>query len=127
MRVQNALPDILAVVQVALEGAISSANAQAALARGNLPQVSTPVLVVAATADMQLHADPAQHMPAPRVAFRGLQAYCLKFYLWLHVVMHQGDLIPWTVGQQFQDADFPRLSGARIVRIAVHPSVTRAG
>jgi N-acetyltransferase 10 len=43
------------------------------------------------------------------------------------VVMQQGDLIPWTVGQQFQDADFPRLSGARIVRIAVHPSVTRAG
>ncbi len=42
--------------------------------------------------------------------------------LWL-----QGDLIPWTVGQQFQDADFPRLSGARIVRIAVHPSLTRAG
>lgn len=32
-----------------------------------------------------------------------------------------GDLIPWTVGQQYQDADFPRLSGARIVRIATHP------
>ena len=43
--VQNALPDILAVVQVALEGAISSANAQAALARGNLPQVSAPALL----------------------------------------------------------------------------------
>lgn len=24
----------------------------------------------------------------------------------------QGDLIPWTIGQQFQDADFPSLSGA---------------
>ena len=48
-------------------------------------------------------------------------------HLKLHVVLQQGDLIPWTVGQQFQDADFPRLSGARIVRIAVHPSVTRAG
>jgi GNAT acetyltransferase 2 len=57
--VQNALPDILAVVQVALEGAISSANAQAALARGNLPQVSTPQLAVVGTVDMQLHADPA--------------------------------------------------------------------
>lgn len=32
-----------------------------------------------------------------------------------------GDLIPWTVGQQYQDYDFPRLSGARIVRIATHP------
>lgn len=45
----------------------------------------------------------------------------------LLALLPQGDLIPWTVGQQFQDADFPRLSGARIVRIAVHPSVTRAG
>lgn len=32
-----------------------------------------------------------------------------------------GDLIPWTVAQQFQDPDFPMLSGARIVRIATHP------
>lgn len=32
-----------------------------------------------------------------------------------------GDLIPWTVSQQFQDDDFARLSGARIVRIATHP------
>lgn len=32
-----------------------------------------------------------------------------------------GDLIPWTIGQQYQDPDFPRLSGARIVRIATHP------
>ena len=39
----------------------------------------------------------------------------------------QGDLIPWTVGQQFQDPDFPNLSGARIVRIATHPELTRAG
>jgi len=38
-----------------------------------------------------------------------------------------GDLIPWTIGQQFQDNDFPRLSGARVVRIAVHPELTRAG
>ena len=39
----------------------------------------------------------------------------------------QGDLIPWTIGQQFQDPDFPSLSGARVVRIAVHPDVSRAG
>jgi hypothetical protein len=39
----------------------------------------------------------------------------------------QGDLIPWTVGQQFQDAEFPSLSGARVVRIAVHPELPRAG
>ncbi|PNW85567.1 hypothetical protein CHLRE_03g192850v5 [Chlamydomonas reinhardtii] len=39
----------------------------------------------------------------------------------------QGDLIPWTVSQQFQDADFPALSGGRVVRIAVHPELGRAG
>lgn len=32
-----------------------------------------------------------------------------------------GDLIPWTIGQQYQDPDFPQLNGARIVRIATHP------
>lgn len=32
-----------------------------------------------------------------------------------------GDLIPWTVAQQYQDQDFPSLSGARVVRIATHP------
>ena len=36
---QNALPDVLAVVQVALEGAISKRSAQASLAAGQLPQV----------------------------------------------------------------------------------------
>ncbi|KAL4195527.1 hypothetical protein AMTRI_Chr05g73770 [Amborella trichopoda] len=38
-----------------------------------------------------------------------------------------GDQIPWKVSEQFQDKGFPSLSGARIVRIAVHPSVLRAG
>ncbi|XP_011136777.1 RNA cytidine acetyltransferase [Harpegnathos saltator] len=32
-----------------------------------------------------------------------------------------GDLIPWTIAQQYQDEDFPLLAGARIVRIATHP------
>ncbi len=38
-----------------------------------------------------------------------------------------GDLIPWTLSQQFQDNDFPQLSGARIVRIATHPDLQRMG
>jgi N-acetyltransferase 10 len=38
-----------------------------------------------------------------------------------------GDLIPWTVSTQFQDDEFGSLSGARIVRIATHPDVTRMG
>lgn len=38
-----------------------------------------------------------------------------------------GDLIPWTISQQFQDDKFPQLSGARIVRIATHPDFQGVG
>ncbi|KAL5703564.1 hypothetical protein ACHQM5_022097 [Ranunculus cassubicifolius] len=38
-----------------------------------------------------------------------------------------GDQIPWKFCEQFQDTVFPSLSGARIVRIAVHPSAMRLG
>lgn len=38
-----------------------------------------------------------------------------------------GDLLPWTVSTQFQDADFAALSGGRIVRIATHPDLCRMG
>lgn len=38
-----------------------------------------------------------------------------------------GDLIPWTVCQQFQDANFGELSGVRIVRIATHPDFQSMG
>jgi N-acetyltransferase 10 len=38
-----------------------------------------------------------------------------------------GDLIPWTMSQQFQDTEFGALSGARIVRIATHPDLNRMG
>ena len=38
-----------------------------------------------------------------------------------------GDLIPWTIGQQFQENSFPSLSGVRIVRIAVHPNYQGMG
>jgi len=72
----NSLPDILAVVQVALEGKISRKAVEAQLARG--------------------------HRSA-------------------------GDLIPWTISQQFGDSNFAQLSGARIVRVAVHPSVQGMG
>jgi N-acetyltransferase 10 len=34
-----------------------------------------------------------------------------------------GDMIPWTVSQYFLDNDFAQLSGARIIRLAVHPDV----
>ena len=38
-----------------------------------------------------------------------------------------GDLIPWTVCQQFQDANFGELSGVRVVRIATHPDFQSMG
>ena len=38
-----------------------------------------------------------------------------------------GDLIPWTVSEQFRQYDFGELSGARVVRIATHPDFQRAG
>jgi N-acetyltransferase 10 len=36
-----------------------------------------------------------------------------------------GDLIPWTISQQFNDSEFGGLSGARIVRIATHPGTQK--
>ena len=33
-----------------------------------------------------------------------------------------GDLIPWTIANQYQDQEFPKLSGARIIRIATNPN-----
>jgi len=36
-----------------------------------------------------------------------------------------GDQIPWKFCEQFRDTVFPALSGARIVRIATHPSAMR--
>ncbi|KAK7247503.1 hypothetical protein RIF29_42386 [Crotalaria pallida] len=38
-----------------------------------------------------------------------------------------GDQIPWKLSEQFRDTVFPSLSGARIVRIATHPSAMRLG
>jgi N-acetyltransferase 10 len=38
-----------------------------------------------------------------------------------------GDLIPWNIREQFQDSEFPKLAGARIVRIATHSMVQKMG
>ena len=38
-----------------------------------------------------------------------------------------GDLIPWTISQQYGDLEFPGLSGARVVRVATHPDVQNMG
>ncbi|KAF4656300.1 N-acetyltransferase 10 [Perkinsus chesapeaki] len=38
-----------------------------------------------------------------------------------------GDMIPWTLGQQYPDSGFGSLAGVRVVRIACHPSLQRKG
>ncbi len=38
-----------------------------------------------------------------------------------------GDLIPWTISENYQDNEFPNLIGVRIVRIATHPDAMRMG
>ena len=38
-----------------------------------------------------------------------------------------GYLIPWTVAEQFQDQNFVRLNGVRVVRIATHPNAAGKG
>uniref|UniRef100_M3ZYS7 RNA cytidine acetyltransferase n=1 Tax=Xiphophorus maculatus TaxID=8083 RepID=M3ZYS7_XIPMA len=73
---QNSLPEVLAVVQVCLEGEISRQSILNSLSRGKKAS---------------------------------------------------GDLIPWTVSEQFQDADFGSLSGGRVVRIAVNPDYQGMG
>ena len=73
---QTKLPEILAVIQVALEGKISKNAISKAKIAGEKPA---------------------------------------------------GDLIPWKINEQFQDENFPLLSGARIVRIAVHPDFQGQG
>ncbi|XP_049294329.1 RNA cytidine acetyltransferase [Anopheles funestus] len=73
---KNQLPEILVVIQVCLEGEISSRTMQNSLVRG---------------------------------------------------MKASGDLIPWNIAEQFGDHEFPKLSGARIVRIATHPNYQRMG
>jgi N-acetyltransferase 10 len=38
-----------------------------------------------------------------------------------------GDLVPWTLAEQFLDQDIFNIMGARIVRIATHPGATKLG
>lgn len=38
-----------------------------------------------------------------------------------------GDLIPWTISEQFQDESFASLSGIRVVRVATHPNAQGRG
>ena len=90
---ETSLPDILAVVQVALEGNINKKTVEAQLGRGK------------------------------REA-GGEIVYCLPIRQSTRYISNSSlrslvDMIPWTVSQQFGDAEFAKMSGARIVRLAV--------
>lgn len=38
-----------------------------------------------------------------------------------------GDLIPWNIREQYQDNEFPKLAGGRVVRIATHSKAVKMG
>nr|XP_042907106.1 RNA cytidine acetyltransferase [Parasteatoda tepidariorum] len=40
---------------------------------------------------------------------------------------YEGDIIPWSISQEYSEEDFPALSGARIVKIATHPDYQNRG
>lgn len=73
---KDALPNILVVIQVCLEGQLSSKTVSDSLTRGKKAS---------------------------------------------------GDLIPWNISEQFNDREFPKLAGGRIVRIATHPNYQKMG
>lgn len=69
--------------------------------------------------------DDETHLPEPLVVLQ----VALEGNISKQVIMDSlnrgmragGDMIPWTISQQFQENKFANLSGARIVRIATHP------
>jgi N-acetyltransferase 10 len=71
---KDVLPEVLVVIQISLEGQISSQSVEESLSRGQKAA---------------------------------------------------GDLIPWNISEQYGDREFPKLCGARIVRIATHPNYQR--
>ena len=69
--------------------------------------------------------DDETHLPEPLVVLQ----VALEGSISKQVIMDNlnrgiragGDMIPWTISQQFQEDKFASLSGARVVRIATHP------
>lgn len=69
--------------------------------------------------------DDETHLPEPLVVLQ----VALEGNISKQVIMDSlgrgiragGDMIPWTISQQFQENKFASLSGARVIRIATHP------
>ncbi|ELP90547.1 hypothetical protein EIN_019460 [Entamoeba invadens IP1] len=66
-------------------------------------------------------------LAAVQLAFEGKIARKKVSKSWCHGKKEAGDLIPWTLTQQFLDDEFAGLTGARVVRICTHPDVTSMG
>lgn len=129
------------MMQVALEGAVSKKAAMASLSQGLQPQVQPHLSEKLFAKTLQSHLSMPLHHTA---SLRKLWSHILMlregpqnkplaftrnrspFFPQRHAPA-QGDMIPWTISQQYQDPEFPSLSGARVVRIAVHPDMSRAG
>ena len=75
--------------------------------------------------------DDESHLPEPLVVLQ----VALEGNISKQVIMDSlgrgiragGDMIPWTISQQFQENKFASLSGARVVRIATHPDYAGVG
>lgn len=64
---------------------------------------------------------------AIQVCFEGNVTVRTKQMNQTRSVRPAGDLIPWTIADQFQDDNFVHLSGVRVVRIATHPHAVKTG
>ncbi|MGH0156896.1 UNVERIFIED_CONTAM: hypothetical protein FKN15_032558 [Acipenser sinensis] len=107
---QNSLPEVLAVIQVCLEGEISRQSILNSLSRGK--KASGDLIPWTVSEQVCLEGEISRQSILNSLS-RGKKA--------------SGDLIPWTVSEQFQDPEFGSLSGGRVIRIAVHPDYQGMG
>ena len=111
---KQTLPEVLCVVQVCLEGAISKKSVHEGLRFGNAPSGDMVCNIITIL---------TKNFLVVHFFFISLIVGTLKFLLYYYYFFQ----IPWNVARQFQDDNFPSLSGARIVRIATHPNYQSMG
>jgi N-acetyltransferase 10 len=106
----------------AADGAFSSSSSLASLARMEL---TSWCFYVGKEGAKTLGAEGATYLPEPlvvlQVALEGSISRDTILDGLGRGVRPGGDMIPWLISQQFQEPRFGKLSGARVVRVAVHP------
>ncbi|KAH0486063.1 MAG: hypothetical protein KVP17_004896 [Porospora cf. gigantea B] len=85
------------------------------------------LFVLCAPLDDTSDLDSVRPLAAVQLAFEGRINRDTSLRLLASGTMPQGDLIPWTLGQFFDEPGFGEMTGARVVRIACHPSVQSMG